>query len=150
MKRGFKILSNMNRLGEFWKIKIDSLRMELAKSEVMSCQLRTVTCWSMGKKNYQILSLLRATKYVMYWTFFRRGIQHEDTGNACSLTYWHSYCRFRSDQRCSGLKANVLRRSYFPLNTPLLSNPNLLVTWYSFFCIWIVFLVPYLVRYGLL
>ena len=65
--------------------------------------------------------------------FFWRGIQHEDTGNACSLTYWHSYCRFWSDQRCSGLKANVLRRSYFPLNTPLLSNPNLLVTWYSFF-----------------
>lgn len=49
MKRGFKILSNTNRLGEFWKIKLNSLRMELPKSEVMNCQLRTAIFWSEGK-----------------------------------------------------------------------------------------------------
>ena len=84
-------------------------------------------------------SLLRATKYVMYWTFLSRGIQHENTGNACSLTYWYSYCRFWSDQRCSGLKAYVLSHSYFPLNAPLLSNQILLATRYSFYYIWILY-----------
>lgn len=44
MKRGFEIFSNTNRLGEFWKIKFNSLRMEPPKSEVITCQLRAPIC----------------------------------------------------------------------------------------------------------
>ena len=68
-----------------------------------------------------------------------RGIQHEDTGDACSLTYWYSYCIFWSDQRCSWLKAYVLSHSYFPLDVPFFFNQILLVNWYSFYCLWILY-----------
>ena len=68
-----------------------------------------------------------------------RGIQHEDTGDACSLPYWFSYCIFWSDQRCSWLKAYVLSHSYFPLDAPFFSNQILLVNWYSFYCLWILY-----------
>ena len=82
---------------------------------------------------------VKSTKYVMYWTFLSRGIQHEDTGDACSLTYWYSYCIFWSDQRCSWLKAYVLSHSYFPLYIPFFSNQILSVNWYSFYCLWILY-----------
>ena len=32
MKRGFKILSNMNRLGEFWKIKLNEMHNPLSET----------------------------------------------------------------------------------------------------------------------